>query len=161
MLLGGVIAGCTTAGPLAAPPSSASHDPAGQRSPSNVDPPPHDADEPPAGPPTQQGCEAMPSEGDCHFTLMPTFYCGGPPPPPQLTWPHCSCEPCVTDDHCLRGQRCVGLTTDEECAPLQNVCVDPRKACTTASDCPSPDQACLLVNGRPECRVPTPYPPRP
>lgn len=160
VLVGVVIAGCTAGGPRTAlapvPAPAASSGLAGERPPDVVEP-----ISPPAGPPTRAECEAsQPSTGDCHFTLMPTFYCGGPSPPPSMLWERCSCEACVTDEHCGRGKRCVPLASDEECAQLQNVCVDPTKACTKDEDCGTPER-CQLFEGRPQCRVPTLYPPRP
>jgi hypothetical protein len=111
-------------------------------------------------PPTQQSCEASPPQDGCHFTLVPSSYCGGPPPPPQLTWPRCACEACAKDEHCGPGQRCVLLATDAECHPVEHVCVEPGRTCTPESGC-HPDEQCMSDGGRPRCKIPTSYPPRP
>jgi hypothetical protein len=114
----------------------------------------------PAGPPTQESCEATPPKAGCHWTLVPSSYCGGPPPPESMTWPHCSCEACASDAHCGAGERCVLLPTDAECHPATFVCVAPGKTCTPESGC-HPDEQCMAIEGRPRCRIPTDYPPRP
>ncbi|HWB76502.1 MAG TPA: hypothetical protein VG755_16155 [Nannocystaceae bacterium] len=111
-------------------------------------------------PPTQESCEANAPKDGCHWTLVPTSYCGGPPPTPEMTWPHCACEACATDAHCGAGQRCVLLATDAECHPAEHVCVEPGRTCTPESGC-HPDEQCMSDGGKPRCKIPTMYPPRP
>lgn len=113
------------------------------------------------GPPTEAECKALPPREGCHWTLMSTSYCDGPPPPPEMTWPHCSCEVCATDADCGAGETCATLAPEGECPDVVHLCVHPtRAACTPTSGC-KPGEQCFAVDGAPACRVPVMYPPRP
>lgn len=114
-----------------------------------------------AGPPTQDRCDAMPAKDGCHYALIPSSYCGGPQPLPEMLWPRCQCSVCSRDEHCGRGERCVRLPTDAECHPQVMVCVNPKRGCTSHADCTSPGDQCMAVGKRSACRPPTMYAPRP
>lgn len=120
------------------------------------------ADESLAGarPPSQATCDAMPPKKGCHYALIPSSYCGGAPPPPEMLWPSCVCSVCSRDAHCGKGQRCVTLPTDAECHPRVAVCVNPKRRCTSNADCSS-GEWCMADGNRSTCGKPTMYPARP
>ncbi|MFO0618514.1 MAG: hypothetical protein U0414_38330 [Polyangiaceae bacterium] len=115
---------------------------------------------PEGGPPTEAWCDAQPPRDGCHWTLVPTSYCGGPAPPPEMTWPHCSCEPCAADADCGDGGKCDTLAPEGECPDPVRICVQPSRTCTSAGGC-SPGSVCNAVGDKPVCRPIVMYPPRP